>query len=43
VSDKLYNRVYKGIPASFRGLVWGKLMNIDIIMKQQTGKYEVWN
>ncbi|XP_047736203.1 uncharacterized protein LOC108677625 [Hyalella azteca] len=39
ISDKLYNRIYKGIPSSFRGYVWAKLLNLPTVKEEQKGKY----
>ncbi|KAF2360514.1 hypothetical protein FHG87_008725 [Trinorchestia longiramus] len=41
ISDKLYNRIYKGIPARFRGDVWAKLLDLPTVKEQQRGKYDV--
>ena len=40
-TDKLTKRVYKGIPDRFRGYIWTRLLNLELIKKQQKGKYEV--
>lgn len=40
-SEKLRSRVYKGIPDKMRVSVWKLLLDLDIIRKQQEGKYQV--
>ncbi|VEN39992.1 unnamed protein product [Callosobruchus maculatus] len=37
--EKLASRVYKGIPNSLRSDVWCKLLQIEIIKKENKGKY----
>lgn len=39
--DKLRKRVYKGVPDSLRGQVWSKMLNLETVRKEQTGKYQV--
>ena len=40
-SEKLRKRTYKGIPNRLRGLIWGRLLELDALKEQQKGKYEV--
>lgn len=40
-SEKLKQRIYKGIPDKMRPYAWKLLLDIDIIKKQQEGKYQV--
>jgi hypothetical protein len=40
-TEKLRRRIYKGIPNSLRGQVWGQLLNLETIREEQQGKYEV--
>lgn len=39
-SEKVTRRVYKGIPESMRGLVWGLILDLPKIRKEQSGIYE---
>lgn len=38
-SEKLRSRIYKGIPNALRGEVWGRLLNIQQLKQEQSGKY----
>lgn len=38
--DKLRRRIYKGIPNSLRGQVWIKLLGIQNLKQEHTGKYD---
>ncbi|XP_009672661.2 USP6 N-terminal-like protein [Struthio camelus] len=39
-SDKMYRRVYKGIPLQVRGQVWSLLLDVEKMKKENEGKYE---
>ncbi|KAH1172187.1 uncharacterized protein LOC123369505 [Mauremys mutica] len=39
-SDKMFRRVYKGIPLQVRGQVWSLLLDIEKIKTENEGKYE---
>nr|XP_046917341.1 USP6 N-terminal-like protein [Dermatophagoides farinae] len=39
-SEKIKSRTYKGIPNALRGEVWGRLLNIQQLKQEQSGKYE---
>lgn len=40
-TEKLKNRVFKGIPAKLRGKAWLKLMDVESEAKTKEGKYQV--
>lgn len=40
-NEKLRRRVFKGIPNSLRGQVWSRMLNLDRVKGEQTGKYQV--
>lgn len=43
-SEKLKRRVYKGIPNPIRGEVWGQLLGVPQIKREQEGKFEeMWH
>nr|XP_022293147.1 USP6 N-terminal-like protein isoform X2 [Crassostrea virginica] len=37
--EKIVRRIYKGIPASVRGLVWARILTINKTREEQTGVY----
>ncbi|XP_043371671.1 USP6 N-terminal-like protein isoform X1 [Dermochelys coriacea] len=39
-SDKMFRRVYKGIPLQVRGQVWSLLLDIEKVKAENEGKYE---
>lgn len=39
-SEKLKRRIFKGIPNKMRTLIWGLLLNVEKVKKEQKGKYE---
>lgn len=39
-SEKMYRRVYKGIPLQVRGQVWSLLLDVDTMKSENGGKYE---
>ncbi|KAM5137857.1 uncharacterized protein ACMZJ9_016499 [Mantella aurantiaca] len=39
-SEKMYRRVYKGIPLQVRGQVWSLLLDVDAMKSENGGKYE---
>ncbi|XP_067396588.1 USP6 N-terminal-like protein [Emydura macquarii macquarii] len=39
-SDKMFRRVYKGIPLQVRGQVWSLLLDIEKVKIENEGKYE---
>lgn len=39
-SEKLRTRTYKGIPNALRGEVWGRLLSINTLKVEQSGKYQ---
>ncbi|XP_010221129.1 PREDICTED: USP6 N-terminal-like protein [Tinamus guttatus] len=39
-SEKMYRRVYKGIPLQVRGQVWSLLLDVEKMKKENEGKYE---
>ncbi|XP_044281810.1 USP6 N-terminal-like protein isoform X1 [Varanus komodoensis] len=39
-SEKMFRRVYKGIPLQVRGQVWSLLLDVEKIKKENEGKYE---
>lgn len=39
-SEKLRTRTYKGIPNALRGEVWSRLLNINMLKQEQSGKYQ---
>lgn len=39
-SEKLRSRTYKGIPNALRGSVWGRLLNVNQLKLEQSGKYQ---
>lgn len=39
-SEKLRSRTYKGIPNALRGEVWGRLLSINTLKQEQSGKYQ---
>ncbi|GAB6029812.1 hypothetical protein CHUAL_005524 [Chamberlinius hualienensis] len=38
-SDKVFRRLYKGIPDKLRGVMWGKFLDLKRIKEEQQGKY----
>ena len=38
--EKLYNRVYKGIPSAFRPAAWSKLLGVEDMKQRHIGAYE---
>uniref|UniRef100_A0A182QJA5 Rab-GAP TBC domain-containing protein n=1 Tax=Anopheles farauti TaxID=69004 RepID=A0A182QJA5_9DIPT len=40
VQAKVRKRVFKGIPEKVRGQVWCKLLNLEVVMKGEPGKYK---
>lgn len=40
-TEKLIKRVYKGVPLAVRGSYWSLILGLDLVKKQQKGKYEV--
>ncbi|KAM4723079.1 uncharacterized protein WCC33_009298 [Rhinophrynus dorsalis] len=39
-SEKMFRRVYKGIPLQVRGQVWSLLLDVDVMKSENEGKYE---
>ncbi|KAB7503900.1 USP6 N-terminal-like protein [Armadillidium nasatum] len=39
-TEKLIKRVYKGVPLAVRGSYWSLILGLDLVKKQQKGKYE---
>lgn len=39
-SEKMFRRVYKGIPLQMRGQVWSLLLDIETLKTENEGKYE---
>ncbi|XP_053305655.1 ubiquitin carboxyl-terminal hydrolase 6-like [Spea bombifrons] len=39
-SEKMFRRVYKGIPLQVRGQVWSLLLDVDVMKSANEGKYE---
>ncbi|KAM8807868.1 uncharacterized protein ACNFOS_003419 [Eudromia elegans] len=39
-SEKMFRRVYKGIPLQVRGQVWSLLLDVEKMKKENEGKYE---
>ncbi|XP_014291456.1 USP6 N-terminal-like protein isoform X3 [Halyomorpha halys] len=39
-NEKLRRRVFKGIPNSLRGQVWSRMLNLDRVKGEQSGKYQ---
>ena len=39
-NEKLRSRTYKGIPNALRGEVWGRLLSINTLKQEQSGKYQ---
>uniref|UniRef100_T1JCJ1 USP6 N-terminal-like protein n=1 Tax=Strigamia maritima TaxID=126957 RepID=T1JCJ1_STRMM len=39
-SEKLFRRVYKGIPDKVRGAIWSRLLNLNRVKEEQVGKYQ---
>ncbi|XP_068115599.1 uncharacterized protein [Hyperolius riggenbachi] len=39
-SEKMFRRVYKGIPLQVRGQVWSLLLDVDAMKTENDGKYE---
>ncbi|CAG0914505.1 unnamed protein product [Notodromas monacha] len=39
-TEKLNKRIYKGIPNSLRGRVWGELLRVPDLQREQRNKYE---
>nr|XP_033784442.1 uncharacterized protein LOC117352238 isoform X2 [Geotrypetes seraphini] len=39
-SEKMFRRVYKGIPLQMRGQVWALLLDLETVKAANTGKYE---
>ncbi|XP_061169310.1 USP6 N-terminal-like protein isoform X2 [Saccostrea echinata] len=38
--EKIVRRIYKGIPAGLRGLVWARILNINKTREEQNGVYK---
>ncbi|XP_075693456.1 uncharacterized protein LOC142660646 isoform X2 [Rhinoderma darwinii] len=39
-SEKMFRRVYKGIPLQVRGQVWSLLLDVEVMKSENEGKYE---
>ncbi|XP_063801138.1 USP6 N-terminal-like protein [Pseudophryne corroboree] len=39
-SEKMFRRVYKGIPLQVRGQVWSLLLDVEVMKSENVGKYE---
>ncbi|KAG9465066.1 USP6 N-terminal-like protein isoform X2 [Eleutherodactylus coqui] len=39
-SEKMFRRVYKGIPLQVRGQVWSLLLDVEVMKSENKGKYE---
>ncbi|KAM4017211.1 uncharacterized protein ACNLHF_006856 [Anomaloglossus baeobatrachus] len=39
-SEKMFRRVYKGIPLQVRGQVWSLLLDVEVMKSENSGKYE---
>ncbi|XP_034424823.1 USP6 N-terminal-like protein isoform X2 [Hippoglossus hippoglossus] len=39
-SDRMVNRVYKGVPLQLRGRAWALMLDVDRVKRENEGKYE---
>ncbi|KAG9331101.1 hypothetical protein JZ751_020259 [Albula glossodonta] len=40
-SERMFRRVYKGIPLQLRGQVWSLLLDVEKVKMENAGKYEM--